>query len=840
MYIIKIENNLIVYNYYILLRKRTMEKTLVIVESPAKCKKIEDYLGSSLYKCVASFGHIRELQTKLGLKCIDLTSFNAKFQNVYRQLKHISFLKNEISKAKEVIIATDDDREGEAIGWHICEVFKLPIKTTKRIIFHEITKQALEKAIRKPTILNMDMIKSQQSRQILDLLVGYSISPLLWKYIQSGKSSLSAGRCQTPALRIIYDNYKQIETSPGEFTHSIQGIFNAHKYELNNKFTEEEHVQNFLENSKTYKHILKQSVETEIEKTPPQPFTTSSLQQRASSMLHYSPKQTMQVCQNLYEAGYITYMRTDNKKYSIEFIEQMTEFIHLKYDTRYVSSSIMDLALNEDGEENRENEENNKNKKITKTTKGKNKTINKINNNSENAQEAHEAIRPTNIGVQDVTIEGKITYREKKMYELIRNNTIESCMSNAVYFKFLSIITAPETKKYTSTFYKQKFDGWHVVRNIDESDADYDKFKSFKNNSVIKYDNIKSSFNLINKTQHINEAKLVSILESKGIGRPSTFSTIISKIQERNYVKVQNVNGIEVECNEYLLKDKKITKKNGMKTIGGEKNKMVIQPVGIMVIEFLIKYCNDLFMYEYTRNMEHELDLIAKHKLSKMEMCKNVYNDIQRCISGIDIQDKLSYKIDEYHTYKIGRYGPMVEYKKGDEVAFYKAREDIDINKIRSNKYKLEDVLENTNSESKNPSILNKKLGKYNKKLVTLKNGKYGLFVTYDKKNVSLNGIEKEDNEICVEDVIPFIEKKLNPDTQAQNETQNKINIQNKNVLRIINDNTQLRKGKYGNYIFYQTPEMKKPKFINIKKEKNINFENDDIEVINGWLVGRV
>jgi DNA topoisomerase-1 len=820
----------------------TTSKTLVIVESPAKCKKIESYLGSSQYKCVASFGHIRELQTKLGLKCIDLNTFDAKFQNVFRQRKHIANLKNYISSANEVIIATDDDREGEAIGWHLCQVFNLPIKTTKRIIFHEITKPALERAIQNPTTLNMDMIQSQQSRQILDLLVGYSVSPLLWKYIQSGKSSLSAGRCQTPALRIIYDNHREIQENPGDFTHSIQGKFNDHKYDLKDKFESTDSIETFLEKSKTHKHKIKQSEESEIEKTPPQPFTTSSIQQRASSMLHYSPKQTMMYCQNLYEAGYITYMRTDNKKYSKEFIDNTIKFINEEYSRKYVSQNIMSLVLNEENDENREKGKNKSKYEKVKTKskiKGKNKNSQ---DNSENAQEAHEAIRPTNIDVEHVAIEGKITLKEKKMYELIRNNTLESCMSNAIYFKFLSIIDAPESKKYTSIFYKQKFDGWHVVRNIDESDADYHSFKTIKNNSIVKYDVITSNFNLINKTQHINEAKLVSLLESKGIGRPSTFSTIISKIQERDYVRVQDVEGTEVECTEYSLRKTTISKKTGKKLVGGEKKKLVIQPIGIMVIEFLIKYCNDLFVYEYTSNMESELDLISKKKQTKKEMCANVYSDIQKCIESIDIEDRMSFKIDENHTYKIGRYGPMVEYKNGDEVAFYKANENLDLDKLRSNAYSLDEVIAKHNStdasngNNSQAKILNKKLGKYNNKLVTLKNGKYGLFVTYDKKNFSLNGITKNDEEIKVDDVIPYIEKKLNP-TQENAITQIS---NNKSIIRVLTPNAQLRKGQYGNYIYYQTPEMKKPKFINIKKEKSINFEKDEIDVIEEWLVDKI
>jgi DNA topoisomerase I len=324
-----------------------MNKILVIVESPAKCKKIENYLGSE-YKCVASFGHIRELMTDKGLKCIEIeNNYNPLFRVIQRQQKNISQLKKQIAMSKEVILATDDDREGEAIAWHLCQVFKLPVGRTKRIIFHEITKPALSKAIRAPTTIDMKKVESQKARQVLDLLVGFTISPVLMKCISvgssnsgnsnngssSGRQVLSAGRCQTPALRLVYDNHLEIEKNPGKELYVITGNFTKMNlvYKYGKTIERKEDVEIFLERSVSHVHRLENSVPTEVSKTPGNPLTTSAIQQKASNDLHYSPKDTMRICQNLYEAGYITYMRTDSIYFSKEFLEKIKTFITTNY-----------------------------------------------------------------------------------------------------------------------------------------------------------------------------------------------------------------------------------------------------------------------------------------------------------------------------------------------------------------------------------------------------------------------------------------------------------------------------------------------------------------------------
>ena len=314
-----------------------MSYTLLIVESPAKCGKIEKFLGPG-YKCIASYGHLQQLEN---LKSIDLQSFEPRFTPLDNKRQQIERLRQLINSSNDVLIATDDDREGEGIAWHICSLFNLPISTTKRIIFHEITEKAIKNAVKNPTLLNMNIVFAQQGRQILDLLVGFKISPMLWQNISRTKKGLSAGRCQTPALRLVYDNQKDIDNSPGKKVYNTTGYFTEQnlQYTLNHHFDDEDKVVEFLEESTEHNHVYTCSKPKNTIKKPPTPFTTSSLQQSASNELHISPKDTMMICQKLYEGGYITYMRTDSKIYSKEFIEKIKPYISEKYGEKYINEN---------------------------------------------------------------------------------------------------------------------------------------------------------------------------------------------------------------------------------------------------------------------------------------------------------------------------------------------------------------------------------------------------------------------------------------------------------------------------------------------------------------------
>ena len=329
-----------------------MSFTLVIVESPAKCKKIEKYLGNN-YKCIASYGHFCQLD---GLKSIDIdNNFKPTFTLMESKEQQVDKMRKMIDRADDVMLASDDDREGEAIAWHICNQFNLPVNTTKRIIFHEITKPALLKAVSEPVSVNMDVVYAQQSRQILDMLVGYYISPILWKKIsQNTKTGLSAGRCQTPALRLVYENKKEIDKSPGRKVYNTTGYFTNKNipFVLNHNYDDEEKVSTFLEETVNHDHIYECSKERNVTKQPPKPFTTSGLQQMASNELRISPKNTMQSCQKLYEGGYITYMRTDSVAYSKEFLNDAENFIKKTYGNDYVNNNLSDLSNEKQKEDN--------------------------------------------------------------------------------------------------------------------------------------------------------------------------------------------------------------------------------------------------------------------------------------------------------------------------------------------------------------------------------------------------------------------------------------------------------------------------------------------------------
>ena len=751
---------------------------LVIVESPAKCKKIESYLGIG-YKCIASYGHIREFLN--GLKSIDIgNTFKPKYKLMTTKKKYINQLRANIKKASEVILATDDDREGEAIAWHICMSFDLSPQYTKRIIFHEITKPAIKKALSNPTYLDMNKIYSQQSRQILDLLVGFKVSPILWKNI-SGKSGLSAGRCQSSALRLVYDNYKEIKERKGKKRYQTIALFHEPNissslpFELNNKFKKQKIVEDFLEESVFFDHTLKNTSEKKVMKSPPNPLTTSKLQQKASNDLGFSPKQTMSCAQRLYENGYITYMRTDSVKYSGEFVKLTKNYIHDTYGEKYISKSIFKLV----------------------NTNKKEKSKDKL------AQEAHEAIRPTSIKRTSLPIGGKISNKELRLYLLIYKNALASCMSKAIYDKLSLELSAPLNNQYKYSIERVVFEGWKVVYGVENNDEMYNRLKQIKVNTILKYEKINSDMTITDLKQHYNESRLIQLLEKKGIGRPSTFSSIISKIQDRGYVSKENVEGIKMKCENYELIGDEIETKTQEKEFGAEKNKLVLQSTGLLVIEFLIKHFNELFEYNYTKNMEDLLDKIACGDMEWSELCRDCNDTIEGSIKKIKKTDKPVIKIDDYHTYTIGRYGPVIKYKdENGDVSFKQINKNlkIDLEKLKNGEYTLKQLMYSDNSET--PMNQNRNLGEYNGDDVILKNGKYGMYVTIDGKNTSVKYINKDMDDITLEDVVEYIKKKGSSSS---------------NIIKKLNDDISIRKGKYGPYVFYKTSSMNRPKFISMK-----------------------
>jgi DNA topoisomerase-1 len=767
--------------------KPDVAKYLIIVESPSKCKKIEEYLGKDYY-CIATKGHIRHIEN---LKSIDIKdTFLTKFSILEDKKDHVEQMRKIIKQFKneDIFLASDADREGEAISWHICQVFNLPCEITKRIIFHEVTKPALLKAIREPTFINMNLVNAQIARQVLDIIVGFTISPFLWKYLFYNKdNSLSAGRCQTPALSLIYDNFKQKEDqlangSSSDILYKITALFTGKrlKFDLDKEFKASEQVVEFLELSKTFQHEITIGSKKISIRSPPQPFHTSRLLQVASNVLHISPKETMNLCQQLYQAGHITYMRTESSQYSQVFLDQATTYITKTYnDIHYIGN--LDKLANKD------------------------------------ATNPHEAIRVTHIETSQLPQNDEnADKRLASMYKLIWKNTIESCMSDATYNTYALSITAPAIQN-TETKYKclleiPLFLGWKKVNEIN-GDCSRDQASGtatllyLQSLKSIKYELIESHITIKNRHQHYSESGLIQTLEELGIGRPSTFASIVETIIDRGYVKCSDVEGQTIKCIEYKMSQDSVIHENiSEKILGSEKNKLIIQPIGILAVEFLKQYFQPIFTYEFTKNMEQQLDIISYNSLIEWSsICKECYVEIVKLSNELKKLGKQNFVLDENHSFAFEKMGPVIKESREDgTLAFLPVKQGIQINldKLKNKQYSLDDLV-----ESKTSSI-----GKYLDEDVYLKYGKFGPYVQWKETSISVKELLNENKNVSItlEKVLPLLESKIK--SLADNEVTH-------NLLRWIRQpDLSIRKGKFGPYVFYQAKDMKKPTFFNIKK----------------------
>jgi len=772
--------------------------TLVIVESPAKCKKIEEYLGPG-YKCVASYGHLRTLSS---LQNIDIkNNFNPTYTIIDEPIKkkQIEFLRKEIKNANEILLSSDCDREGEMISYSLIELFKLPLNT-KRITFNEITETALQNAIQNPRTIDMNLVNAQKARQILDVLVGFKISPILWKLIKKSKdNALSAGRCQTPALKLVYENQKEIDESIERKVYNVTGYFTNSNlpFDLNKEIGNENDMIEFLDKSASFSHIYTCSQPVKTTKQSPEPFTTSRLQQVASNDLHYSPKETMRICQLLYEGGYITYMRTDSKVYSEEFILNASEYITNKYSADYINNAFIT------GE---------KQEAVKKHGKKKGK-------NNEFTQEAHEAIRPTDISLQELP--EKLDSKEKRMYKLIWTNTLESCMAAASFYSVTANISAPENLKYSYTTELIDFPGWKIVENkFSRENKEYQYLQTIKKESPIQYKKIHSKVTIKGSKTHYTEAKLVQLLEEKGIGRPSTFSSLVDKIQERGYVKKEDIKGKEIICRDLQLEDGEIYEIENKREFGNEKGKLVIQPLGIIVMEFLDSHFNKIFNYDYTSQMEASLDKIAKGELLWYELCAGCNKEVDELIEIIRNETKFEIEIDDNNTFLIGKYGPVIkciEEKDGkEEISFKSVKKNIDISKLTNGELKMDEIVD----ANKTPNT-QYNLGKYEDKDVIVKKGKYGLYALWGDNSINLKQFGNRPIEnISFEEVKEILEK-------------------GSGIIREINSSVSIRKGPKGDYIFYKNSKMKKPTFHDIKGfsiETREDYKICDLNILKSWI----
>ena len=779
---------------------------LFIVESPAKCAKIEQYLGPG-NKCIASYGHFRELN---GLQSININNnFATTFTISESKQSQVNKIRKAIKECREVYLATDDDREGEAIAWHLCDYFGLPIKTTKRIVFHEVTETALKHAVQNYGYLNMALVEAQQARQVLDVLVGYKISPILWKNV---KEATSAGRCQTPALRLVYDNYKASQEATGVKEYTTTGYFTTQNipFVLNHNFTDNDIdgklVEIFLKDSKKYEHVYSCGELRDSKKNPPKPFTTSKLQQEASAKLHTTPKETMKICQKLYEEGHITYMRTDSINYSPEFIASANKFIQEEWGAEYIDANALDAnAMDANAVDAK-----------AVDAKKKDKVTNGL------AQEAHEAIRPTNAKVKALD-ERLLSTKECKMYQLIWSNAIESLMAPAQYKGVTATISAPYEYLYKFSTEQVMFKGWRIVNGCEDLSKEFAYLQTLKAKAVMKFKKITAKVSMKDMKAHYTEAKLVQLLEEQGIGRPSTFASLVDKIQERGYVKKENVKGVSIKCIDYdLAADGNITQVIGEREFGNEKNKLVIKPVGIMVLEYLLTHFQVLFEYDYTKAMEAKLDAISHGDKVWTELCKECLIDIEAEVKSIaeTSKGKEQIRIDNEHMYMLGKYGPVLKctsLEPGKEVTFKPVKPDLDVAKLRKGEYTLADVLAEPSTEHGGRS-----LGIYADKEALLKSGKFGWYLEWgtEKKALKLN--LEEATKLTLDDVIDMLYD---------------LDNGNSDVIRVISKETSIRKGKgtFENYIFHKNKKMKKPKFLKLSGF-TADYNTCELDVIRVWL----
>jgi len=761
-------------------------KYLIIVESPSKCKKIEGYLGTD-YCCIASKGHLRHIE---GLKSIDTKkTFEPVFSIISEKRGHVEFMKTVISKFQKtnIILASDDDREGEAIAWHICQIFDLPIETTQRIIFHEVTKSAIIAAVKSPTLVNMNLVRAQHARQVLDIIVGYKISPFLWKYLFNNKeNSLSAGRCQTPALRLVYDNEKEkISAIPEKKYKTTGNFFNKNiQFDLNHEFENENEVLEFLEKSKTHQYKLSLGSQKESKKSPPRPFHTSRLLQTASNVLHMSPKETMSLCQQLYQNGYITYMRTESSQYSKSYLDIVSKFILNEYKSEKYLGCIDKLE----------------------------------NNDTSNPQEA---IRVTNLETHHLNSENT---RMSSLYRLIWKNSVESCMSEAIYNTYDISIDAPKNYKYEYMVEIPKFLGWKKLteKSLDTGFQNLSSglllhFQSLlKSQNPINHNYIDSTVVIRNKHQYYTEASLINKLEELGIGRPSTFASIVETIQDREYVKKMNIEGDKIQCKEFRLDESQSIKESIKERIFGcEKGKIVIQPIGVLTLEFLVQHFETMFSYEYTKTMEEKLDVISSEtNIDWSLICKECYNIIKELAKPITNIGKQTYEIEKDYIFAFDKFGPVIRHNiDAENTNYISVRKDIkiDLEKLKNKEYKLDDLIEkNTNGS----------IGKYQNEDLFIKNGKFGLYVEWGENRESIKNIKKDVNELTIEDIKTFLENKTDFAP---------------NILRKLNDFMSVRKGKFGPYVYYKRPDMNKPEFLNIKKFPDGFFKCEEKTLIK-WL----
>ena len=749
-----------------------MAENLVIVESPAKAKTIEKYLGVN-YKVASSFGHISDLPSKnIG---IDIENdFKPKYEVSSDKKTIVKNLKDLVKKSKTVWLASDEDREGEAIAWHLFRTLKLDADNTKRIVFNEITKSAITNAINNPRSINYDLVDAQQARRVLDRIVGYELSPVLWRKVKGG---LSAGRVQSVAVRLIVEKEREIRNYVSTSTYKVEAIFkNSNGKEfvarLSNEFKSKDDAVDYLNSTTESTFKVSEIVKKPVKKSAPAPFTTSTLQQEASRKLSFPVSKTMSVAQRLYESGHITYMRTDSVNLSSLAIDEAKKQVIKNFGEEYANP-----------------------KNFSTKAKG--------------AQQAHEAVRPTNF---DMSSDNVKDYDQKRLYQLILNRTLASQMRPAELEKTnIKISSSNRSELFTANGEVIKFDGYlklYQVSKDDDSAEDDGILPRFNEDEILNLEDLFATQKFSRPPYRYSEASLVKKLEELGIGRPSTYAPTISTVQNRGYVEKGSTEAKSRKVIKVSINNGVISEKNLSEKFGSDKGKLIPTDIGMIVTDFLKNHFEYIMDYNFTAKVEQDFDSIASGKKNWTEMMKSFYGKFHPVVE--DVQQNATRESgkrvlgshpenSKEVSVRLGKFGPMVQIGTVDDEEkpkFASLPQDFQIESV---------TLDQALSLFKLPRTL----GEFQGETLEANNGRYGPYIKFGKKFVSIPA-GKSPTSISLEDAIVIIEDKIKADAP---------------IHVYENMDVQKGKGRFGPYIKWNNI------FINVNKKYDWdNLSIDDIE----------
>ena len=749
-----------------------MAENLVIVESPAKAKTIEKYLGVN-YKVASSFGHISDLPSKnIG---IDIENdFKPKYEVSSDKKTIVKNLKDLVKKSKTVWLASDEDREGEAIAWHLFRTLKLDADNTKRIVFNEITKSAITNAINNPRSINYDLVDAQQARRVLDRIVGYELSPVLWRKVKGG---LSAGRVQSVAVRLIVEKEREIRNYVSTSTYKVEAIFkNSNGKEfvarLSNEFKSKDDAIDYLNSTTESTFKVSEIVKKPVKKSAPAPFTTSTLQQEASRKLSFPVSKTMSVAQRLYESGYITYMRTDSVNLSNLAIDEAKKQVVKNFGESYANP-----------------------KNFSTKAKG--------------AQQAHEAVRPTNF---DMSPDNVKDYDQKRLYQLILNRTLASQMKPAELEKTnIKISSSNRSELFTANGEVIKFDGYlklYQVSKDDDSAEDDGILPRFNENEILNLEELFAVQKFSRPPYRYSEASLVKKLEELGIGRPSTYAPTISTVQNRGYVEKGSTEAKSRNVIKVSISNGVISENTQSEKFGSDKGKLIPTDIGMIVTDFLKNHFEYIMDYNFTAKVEQDFDSIASGKKDWTEMMKSFYGKFHPVVE--DVQQNATRESGKRvlgsHpengkevSVRLGKFGPMVQIGTVDDEEkpkFASLPQDFQIESV-------------TLDQALSLFELPRTLGEFQGETLEANNGRYGPYIKFGKKFVSIPA-GKSPTSISLEDAIVIIEDKIKADAP---------------IHVYENMDVQKGKGRFGPYIKWNNI------FINVNKKYDWdNLSIDDIE----------